>query len=121
MWCIKFGIARGTTCTFLADVSHSRPSSLLFIGRPDEYDIFTPFLTTANENVAISLRTNITVPVGPGITTNPAMNIGWTNEGCTGVSQYAYRPDLVYTPLFSLRSIRRPLWRRDEGGLGVEA
>jgi len=49
------------------------------------------------------------------------MNIGWTNEGCTGVSQYAYRPDLVYTPLFSLRSIRRPLWRRDEGGLGVEA
>jgi hypothetical protein len=98
----------------------SRCESLapLLIG---EYNIFHALSNTANENVAISLRTNITVPAGPGINANPGVNIGWTNEGCTGVSQHAYRPDLVYTPLFCLRSIRRPLLRRDEGGLGVEA
>lgn len=42
VWCIKFGIARGTTCTFLADVSHSRPFSLavptsIIYSRPFQY------------------------------------------------------------------------------------
>ena len=79
------------------------------------------FSNAANEAVSVSLRANVTTPAGPGINVTPAVNIGWTAQGCTGVRQYAYRSEPVYTPLFCLRSIRKPLLRRDDSGLGVEA
>ena len=49
----------------------------------------------------------------PGVAINPAVNIGWQADGCSGVRQQAYRPGAVYTPLFCLKSLRKHLLRRD--------
>jgi len=72
----------------------------------------------ASERVAVSLQTNVVNPAAPAVSFNPDINLGWVAEGCTGVRQHAYRPDAIYTPLFCLKEIRRPLLRRDESGLG---
>ena len=72
----------------------------------------------ASERVAVSLQTNVVNPAAPAVSFNPNVNLGWVAEGCTGVRQHAYRQDAIYTPLFCLKEIRRPLLRRDESGLG---
>jgi len=71
-----------------------------------------------SERVAVSLQTNVVNPAAPAVAVNPDINLGWVAEGCTGVRQHAYRQDAIYTPLFCLKEIRRPLLRRDESGLG---
>jgi hypothetical protein len=76
------------------------------------------FLTLASEEVTVNLRANFTHPAAPGVNMNPSVTFGWSAEGCTGVRQYAYQPDAVYTPLFCLRSIRRPLLRRGDSEKG---
>jgi len=76
----------------------------------------------SKEQVTVNLRANFTHPTAPGINVNPSLTFSWSTEGCTGVRQYAYQPDAVYTPLFHLRSVRKPLLRRGEnGGPGKEA
>jgi len=75
----------------------------------------------SSEQVTVSLRTRINPPAGPGANPEPPVTYQWSAEGSTGVRQYAYRPDAVYTPLFCLKSIRKPLLRRDESSLGREA
>jgi len=81
----------------------------------------------ASERVVISLQTNVVNPAAPAVSVNPNINLRWVAEGCTGVRQYAYRQDAIYTPLFCLKEIRRPLlrWRTqrpllkgDESGPG---
>jgi hypothetical protein len=80
------------------------------------------FSLLAKEQVTVNLRANFTHPTAPGINVNPSLTFSWSTEGCTGVRQYAYQPDAVYTPLFHLRSVRKPLLRRGEnGGPGKEA
>ena len=77
-------------------------------------------LQPASETVTVSLR--VAVPSGiPGVTINPAVNVGWLAEGCTGVRQQAYRPDAVYNPLYCLKSLRRRLLRRDDSSPVVES
>ena len=74
----------------------------------------------ASETVTVSLRA--AVPSGfPGVTVDPAVNIGWLTEGCTGVRQQAYRPGAVYTPLYCLKSLRQRLIRRDDSSPGTES
>jgi len=75
----------------------------------------------SNEQVTVNLRTNLTHPTAPGINVNPSVTFSWSAEGCTGVRQYGYQTDAVYTPLFCLRSVRKPMFRRGENGLGMEA
>jgi len=70
----------------------------------------------ASETVTVSLRVAV-----PGVAVNPGVNIGWLADGCTGVRQQAYRPGAVYTPLFSLKSLRKHLLRRDESSSGTES
>ena len=70
-----------------------------------------------NEKVAVRLQTDVTPPATPGVNINPAANISWFTDGCTGIQQHAYQPIPAYTPLFCLRSIRRPLL----GGFGKES
>jgi hypothetical protein len=110
MWYLKSGIAPGSTCISPADVGTN--SHLLLP--------MNEFLL-ASEQVTVDLRANFTHPAAPGINVNPSMTFSWSAEGCAGVRQYAYQSDAVYTPLFCLRSIRRPWLRRDEMGLGKEA
>ncbi|KAI0304507.1 hypothetical protein B0F90DRAFT_1625955 [Multifurca ochricompacta] len=74
----------------------------------------------SSEQVTVSLRANIP-PAIPGVSINPALSLGWSAEGCSGVRQHAYRSDPVYTPLFCLKSIQRPLLRRDESGTGRDS
>src|ERR1700730_9147849 len=64
----------------------------------------------------VSLR-NVTTPGNIAHT----VRLHWVSEGSAGVRQYVYRPDAVYTPLFCMRSIRKPLLRRDESGPGEDA
>ena len=71
--------------------------------------------------MTVNLRANITLPTAPGVNVNPTVTFSWSAEGCAGVRQYAHQPDAVYTPLFNLRSIRKPVERRGENGLGKEA
>jgi hypothetical protein len=71
--------------------------------------------------VTVSLRGNVTNPAARGGNVNPSVHLSWFSEGSAGVRQYAYRPDAVYTPLFCMRSIRKPLLRRDESGPGEDA
>lgn len=74
----------------------------------------------ASETVTVSLRAG--VPSGfPGVAINPAVNVGWLAEGCTGVRQQAYRPGAVYTPLFCLKSIRKNVLRRDDSSPETES
>ena len=74
----------------------------------------------ASETMTVSLRA--AVPSGfPGVAINPAVNIGWLAEGCTGVRQQAYRPGAVYTPLYCLKSLRPRIIRRDDSSPATES
>lgn len=90
---------------------------------PDELNLKKMFFffLLAKEQVTVNLRANFTHPAAPGISVDPSVTFSWSTEGCTGVRQYAYQPDAVYTPLFHLRSVRKPLLRRGENGPGKEA
>jgi len=66
------------------------------------------------------LRAQIPTAMAPGVKISPNVNVSWVSEGCTGVRQYAYKPDAVYTPLFCMKSIRKPLNRRDDSDVGGE-
>ena len=70
----------------------------------------------ASEQVTVNLRATASHPAAPGVNMNAAVSFSWSAEGSTGVRQYAYQLEPVYTPLFSLKSIRKPLFRRAEGG-----
>jgi len=59
----------------------------------------------SNEQVTVSLRENIT-PSEAGI------RFTWSADGSSRNCQHSYRPDAVYTPLFCLRSIRKPFLKR---------
>jgi len=74
-----------------------------------------------SEHVTIGLRPNVPNPAAPSTDTQPAPAFSWYAEGSAGVRQHAYRADPVYTPLFCMKKIRRPLLRRDEKGQGPEA
>src|SRR6266851_8428593 len=99
--CIKSGIAPGTLCTFLVDV---RTLVVSFVPTSKSI-LFQP----ANEKVEVRLEKDVTSPATPGVNIDPAANIHWFADGCTGIQQHAYQPIPAYTPLFCLRSIRRPL------------
>jgi len=70
--------------------------------------------------VAVGLRAHVPIPVAPAVHVSPAVNISWFSEGCTGVRQYAYNENAVYTPLLCMKSIRKPWVRRDDGDFGEE-
>jgi len=74
--------------------------------------------TRSSERVAVNLQTNVVNPATPAVIFNPNMSLSWVAEGCTGVRQHAYRQDRIYTPLFCLKKITKPLLRRDDSGLG---
>jgi len=74
----------------------------------------------SSEQVTVSLRARASPLADPGANPAPSATYQWFAEGSTGVRQYAYRPDAVYTPLFCLKSIRKPLLRRDESSPGRE-
>ncbi|KAN0139777.1 hypothetical protein V8E53_002439 [Lactarius tabidus] len=81
---------------------------------------YTYLSNKTSETVTVSLRAG--VPSGfPGVTVNPAVNVGWLVEGCTGVRQQAYRPGAVYTPLFCLKSLRKHVLRRDDSSPVTES
>jgi hypothetical protein len=71
----------------------------------------------ASEQVTIGLRANVNTPASSGVDT-PAYS--WFAEGTAGVRQHAYRADAVYTPLYCMKFIRKPLLRRDEKPQGPE-
>ncbi len=56
----------------------------------------------ASEQLTVSLRTGA----------NPSDTASWFSEGFAGIRQHAYQPDAVYTPLFGLRMLLKPLLRR---------
>ena len=68
-------------------------------------------LLVASEEVTISLRANITPPAAG---TRSSVTSSWHHVGTTGLHQQAYRANAFYTPLYCLKSIQRPLLRRDE-------
>ncbi|KAI0300385.1 hypothetical protein BC826DRAFT_905835 [Russula brevipes] len=71
----------------------------------------------SSEQVTVSLRANAAIPGN----INTSVHLSWFSEGSVGVCQDAYRADAVYTPLFCMRSIRKPRLRRDESGPGEDA
>ena len=73
-------------------------------------------LPIASEQVTVNLRATAAHPAAPGVSVNAGVTFSWSAEGTTGVRQYGYQLEPVYTPLFCLKSIRRPLMRRAEGG-----
>ncbi|KAI9458823.1 hypothetical protein F5148DRAFT_1150944 [Russula earlei] len=75
----------------------------------------------SSEQVTVRLGASVPALAAPGVNVNPSVSVSWVAEGCTGVRQYAYRDAPVYTPLFCLKSIRRPLIRRGKNeSLGEE-
>lgn len=78
------------------------------------------FSLLANEQLTVSLHKNVPAPADSSTDTTPPVTFNWSAEGSTGVRQYAYRHEAVYTPLLRMRSIRKPLLRRDEKGLGKD-
>ena len=68
----------------------------------------------ASEVVTIGMRANVNTPGTSGADNKPSPAYSWFAEGTTGVRQHAYRTDAVYTPLYCMKFIRRPLLRRDE-------
>jgi len=69
------------------------------------------FFLPANEQVTVSLRSNVTTrstPTSPGVHASPSLTVSWFAESSAGVRQHAYRTDPVYTPLFCLRSVQKP-------------
>ncbi|KAH9969490.1 hypothetical protein BC827DRAFT_1262721 [Russula dissimulans] len=74
----------------------------------------------SKEQVGVGLRAHVPIPVAPGVNISPAVNVQWFHEGPTGVRQFAYKPDPVYTPLFCMKSIRKSLERRDENDPGKD-
>ncbi|KAI0004598.1 hypothetical protein BJV74DRAFT_881176 [Russula compacta] len=74
----------------------------------------------SSEQMTVSLHKSVPAPAGSGTNTTPPVTFNWSAEGSAGVRQYAYKPGAVYTPLLRMRSIRRPLLRRDEKGPGEE-
>jgi hypothetical protein len=74
----------------------------------------------ASEQVTIGLRANVNTPASSGSDNRPSPPYSWFAEGTAGVRQHAYRADAVYTPLYCMRFIRKPLLRRDEKPQGPE-
>lgn len=74
----------------------------------------------ASEQVTISLHANFPAPGAPGVTLSPSGTFRWSAEGSTGVRLHAYGDGMDFTPLFSLRTIRKSLLRRDEKTYGKE-
>ena len=74
----------------------------------------------ASEQVTIGLRANVDTPASSGADNIPSPAYSWFAEGTTGVRQHAYRPESVYTPLYCMKFIRKPLLRRDEKPQGPE-
>ncbi|KAI9458822.1 hypothetical protein F5148DRAFT_315756 [Russula earlei] len=75
----------------------------------------------SSEQVTVSLRAKSNTSAGPDVHSQPPLTLHWSAEGSAGVRQYAYKADAVYTPLFCLKSIRRPLLRRDQNSYGKAA
>ncbi|KAI9442790.1 hypothetical protein BJY52DRAFT_1229136 [Lactarius psammicola] len=64
-----------------------------------------------NEQVAVGLRANLPPQVSD---VNPVLGVGWMAHGSTGIGQQGYQSDAIYTPLFSMRSLRKRFLRRGE-------
>jgi hypothetical protein len=45
----------------------------------------------------------------PNVNSSPSMTFHWVSEGHLGLPMHGYEPDGVYTPLFCMRSLRKPL------------
>jgi hypothetical protein len=67
-------------------------------------------LLVASEEVTINLRANITPPAAG---TRSSVTFSWRPEGTTGIHQQKYRANGFYSPLYCLKTIKRPLLRRD--------
>lgn len=64
-----------------------------------------------HEQVAVSLRASLPPQVS---NVNPALDVGWMAHGTSGIGQQGYHSGAIYTPLFSLRSIKKGVVRRGE-------
>lgn len=68
----------------------------------------------AKEHVTISLHAS--APAGtPVVNASISAGFHWSAEGSNGTSHSGYGDDYDYTPLFSLRKIRKARQRRDKG------
>ena len=104
MWCVKSGIALGTTCTFLTNVStHTSCFSR------EVYKCFR----LADETVTVGLQINAT---GANVTAD----FNWVSKGSIGVEQESYGDESVYVPMFAMKKIRKPDERRSENNLTEE-
>ncbi|KAH9969330.1 hypothetical protein BJV74DRAFT_867972 [Russula compacta] len=78
------------------------------------YGYYTYLSGRSKEHVTISLHAN--APAGtPVVNASISGAFHWSAEGSTGTSHSAYGDDYDYTPLFSLRKIRKARLRRDKG------
>ena len=59
--------------------------------------------------MAVSLRANLPPQLS---NVNPALDVGWMAHGTVGIGQQGYRSGAIYTPLFSLRSLKKGCLRR---------
>jgi len=64
-----------------------------------------------NEQVAVGLRANLPPQVADP---NPALGAGWMAHGTIGIGQQGYQSGAIYTPLFSMRSLKKGIVRRGE-------
>jgi hypothetical protein len=111
---------------------YSSPGFFMYLSNKSEYcdDTLVKILTkfkpsrsfSASEQVTISLHANLNRPT-PGANNPPQAPFIWSSQGTPGICHHVYRASGSYSPLFALRSVRRPLLRRDEmnpSGLGRE-
>jgi len=69
-----------------------------------------PFLLVS-EKVSMSLRRK-DKQVCAGVDDSTSQTIRWFAKGCAGNRQHAYQPDGVYTPLYSMKQIRKSLLKQ---------
>jgi len=70
--------------------------------------------------VTIGLRPSVATPASQGTSNQPTPAFSWFTEGTAGIRLHAYRADAVYTLLYGLKVVRRPLLRRGDKGQGPE-
>ena len=72
-------------------------------------NVYLHLCPLASEQVTVSLRSGTSASRA---STLVLADIGWLVEGAAGISQQAYRPGAVYTPLFNLKSQGKRLWSK---------
>ena len=72
----------------------------------DRFECFPLIRSLASEQVTVSFR------LGTSASARTDDTSGWSAEGATGICQRAFRADVVYTPLFRLKSLGKKPWGR---------